>query len=399
MRNFGKAIKAIMAVMVFACLGLFLPGEAAAQWKVSSDDGKSFIKLGFLFQGQVEFLDNTTPYPYKGTGGGRVGLHVNHEVAQNIFIRRFRILGGGNIGDKLSFFFETDSPNLGKYNATNNHKIGSDRSADGWMFLQDAFITYSVSDSLKVDAGMLLIPDSHNSCQGAISLLPVDYGPFSFTASTPTESRVGRDYGAEVRGYLFENHFEYRLGVFQGVRNVEPQDVYAAAPFRYVARFVFSPFDAETGYFYTGTTHGAKKILGIGFSTDLQHTYRGYGADFFLDWPLESGNVFTVQVNYNYFDGDDTFAAVLPQNLWLAELGLYNKSSKLGFFSQVALRDFVQSENGDENRYQAGLAYWADGHRNNLKLAYTWVIRKFPGIHDDEVYYDQFVLQWQVFMF
>ena len=59
-----------------------------------------------------------------------------------------------------------------------------------------------------LDSGLLLTPNSHNSEQGAATLPPVDYGPYSFLHSTPTGSRVGRDYGLQGRGYLSSEHFE-----------------------------------------------------------------------------------------------------------------------------------------------------------------------------------------------
>ena len=48
--------------------------------------------------------------------------------------------------------------------------------------------------------------------------MATDYGPYTFAWSGPLQARVGRDYGVRARGYLFDDHLEYRASVMQGVR-------------------------------------------------------------------------------------------------------------------------------------------------------------------------------------
>jgi hypothetical protein len=55
--------------------------------------------------------------------------------------------------------------------------------------------------------------------------------------------------------------------------------------------------EADTGFFYTGTTHGQKKIIGIGASFDRQGNYCANSLDFFLDHPVNNGNAVTVQAS------------------------------------------------------------------------------------------------------
>ena len=73
---------------------------AAAQWQTESKDGKASIKLGFLIQPQLELLETVD----------------QDATSTNLFIRRLRLLVGGALGEHWAFFFETDSPNLGKTN-------------------------------------------------------------------------------------------------------------------------------------------------------------------------------------------------------------------------------------------------------------------------------------------
>ena len=241
---------------------------ASAQLEIDSKDGKASLKIGFLAQPQLEVLD--TP---DGTG-----------ESKNVFLRRLRVIFGGKISEKWTFFVETDDPNLGK--ATPDLATNPTGAKDsGNIYIQDAFVTYNASDLVKVDAGLIIVPFSHNYGQSAGTLLPVDFGPYTFTSATPTATRVGRDYGAQVRGYPLNQHLEYRLAVFQGVRGPE-----AVNSFRVAGRVVWYPFAADTGFFYGGTWQGTKRIVAIGAGFDTQKEYHWYAADAFVEQPMSKGS-------------------------------------------------------------------------------------------------------------
>ncbi len=345
---------------------------ASAQWQVASADGSSTLKLGVLLQPQAELIETAD--------GG--------DHSQNLFLRRARILLGGTYSERWSFFLDTDSPNLGKA------KPDGSKTSD--LFVQDAFVTYSAGDALKVDAGMMLMPLSHNHETSAGMLLPVDYGPFTFVESDPTTSKVGRDYGIQARGYILGKHLEYRAGVFQGYRGSDLAGGSGAGtePFRLTARAVWYPFEAETGYFYTGASHGAKKILALGATYDVQSSYSTVAADLFVDQPLASGAV-TFQVDWARLDGQDFLTSLPVQDTWLVEASYYYKKLRLGPFVQLASRDFAvdDASHADEERMQAGLAWWIRGHTINLKGAWTRITA--DGSPDR----DQAQLQLQVFWY
>jgi hypothetical protein len=337
---------------------------AQAQFEVASKDGKSSIKFGLLAQPQAEWIDTAS-------GDG---------TTQNLFVRRLRFLMGGKYGDKVSFFVETDSPNIGKADATGK------KNADT-IFMQDIIVTYTVSKGFMIDSGLLLTPNSHNSEQGATTLLPVDYAPYSFLASVPTGSRVGRDYGAQVRGYLASDHFEYRLGIFQGAREANSTN-----SFRTIGRVVWYPFEAETGFFYTGTNFGKKKILAIGASYDQQDSYKVPAFDVYFDWPVGK-NAVTAQVDQINYDGG-TFLTSLPkQDTTHVEAGFYFSSVKIGPFLQYNVRNYDDAAKADEKYSQIGLAWWASGHNFNVKLGYG----KFEKDHARDQ--NQVQLQAQLFFY
>jgi hypothetical protein len=346
-RHRGTTLVALVGGLIVTAWAV----PAAAQWQVDTKDGKANIKVGFLAQPQLEVLE--TP---DGTA---------HST--NLFFRRFRILFGGKVSDKWTYFFETDSPNLGKAvpDKTANPLGVKDT---GTIFMQDMFVTYNYSDAFKVDGGLILLGQSHNHLQSAATLLPVDYSPYSFLESGPTQERTGRDYGVQVRGYpgpSGNQHFEYRLGVFQGVRGVEARN-----PLRVHGRAVFYPFAVDNGFFYGGTFQGTRKLVAIGASVDAQKGYKSYGVDVFAEQPINKGqNGFTGQFNWLRFDGGTFLTALPKQDTYLIEAG-YHFNKTYTPFVQYAIRNFSLASTADQNSLQVGIAYWmSQSHQRNLKFS------------------------------
>ena len=339
-------------------------GAARAEWKIESKDGETYIKFGFLAQARADAVDQP-----------------DGETARDLYFRRLRLLLGGKLGKKWSFFIETDSPNLGK-----GEGDGSKGSSD--IFIQDAFFTYSHNNAFKVDIGQILIPLSHNSQQSAATLLPVDYAPFSFLNSGPTDSRVGRDYGVQFRGYLAKDHFEYRAGIFQGNRGEDSTN-----GFRYVGRAVFYPFEADKGFYYAGTTLGKKRILALGAGYETQEEYQAYSADVFYDQPIGDGDGLTLQAGLYHYDGDVIFLELPEQDAIQFEFGYYISGIKLMPFVTYYDRDFADETLVDQSIFQVGLGYYMKGHNRNLKASFGQI--RSDGADDRT----QILVQLQLFQF
>jgi len=350
--------------LLLACgVAVAAPADAQLQW--TSKDEKMNFKIGLLAQMQGEQAD------VAGT----------NDTATNLFFRRARVLMGFTLGEKLSVFFETDSPNLGKSN-----NAGVKDAND--MFIQDFVVTYKFSNQFMLDGGMLLVEPSYNHTQSAATLLATDYGPYSFVESGPLAERVGRDYGLRARGYLADSHLEYRAGVYQGARGTN-----AANDLRFTGRLMYSFFTPQVGLFYRGTSLGKTKTLSIGASYDVQEKYDSMGVDLFYDQPFGDGNAWVVQVDYVNPDGG-TFASTLPdQTNVLFETGFYFSSIKLQPFVQYASQNFDAAARVDEERLTVGLSYYINGHNNNLKLSYTDIK---PDVGESR---QQINLQWQIFQF
>lgn len=349
------------------------------------------IKLGFLLQPQYEVVG----HPTLDSG------------SQNLYLRRVRLLIGGTIFKDFEYFFDSDFANLFKANQTTGSK-----STPG-MNVQDAFGTWkAVGDQLKVDVGYMLPALNHNALQGATTLYSWDYFNNSFRHSAAFNSNgdpIGRDTGLQLRGLVLDGLLEYRVGLFQGRRNVsEDGKVGSRNMFRVAGRVQVNLLDPEPGFFYAGTYLGAKKILSLGASYDFQDSYKRWGVDAFADLPAGPG-VFTAQVNFVHADGDDFLVTpgatagdppvslLVKQSALMGEVGYLINDVNLSPIFRFEQQWFPDAENS-ETRIGGGLAFWPYGHNVNLKAFYQRVTpADAPMVAEHG--YNQFNLQTQFYVF
>lgn len=366
-----------------ATLALTLPLMAQAPVTVNVKDVN--LKLGMLAQPMYESVGSPNPRLEGST--------------QNLFMRRFRILFGGSIGQDLEFFFETDNSDIGK-------KADTGGKANLGMALQDAFISYKLTKDIKIDAGLLLVPGSHQGTQGATTLYGVDYSPYAFAQTNAFGNRAGRDTGVMVRGLV--GKLEFRAGAFQGRRSdaVADKAVASRNSLRVAARAQYNFFDVENGTFLSGTYLGAKKIFSIGAAVDKQDDYQSTALDAFLDWPMGSDTL-TAQVNVVDWDGGDwltkgltsAFTPLAKQKTAFAEAGYRFGATKLSPYVRFETRSMYKptSTVPDEKRTGLGLAWWFKGHTSNLKVYVQDIKPEAPGANLRS--YKQANLQWQTFFF
>lgn len=366
--------------------GIALPAMAQSPLEIKTDN--SSIKFGFLFQPQYESLGSPT----------------KDRESQNLFLRRTRFLVAGTLGSDFEFFFETDSANMGKSDAT-----GAKTAAT--MVVQDAVITWKADDAFKVDTGLMLIPFAHNSLQSAASLLSWDYFSYSFSQNAAFTTNVGRDLGVQVRG-LIAKQFEYRLGAFQGKRAAELAAIVAPPnglvqsrnAMRIAGRLQYNVFDAETGLFYSGSYAGAKKILSFGVGYDKQGDYTGTAYDVFFDWPLANKDVVTVQVNHVAFDGKTWLPTLTKQNGTSAEAGYRFSNLKFSPILRWEKKTFNihTATNLNETRIGGGLAFWLKGNNANVKVFYNQIKPEnvvIGTVLTKQHSYNQLNVQFQYFIF
>ena len=355
-----------MCRLVLCTLVLFIAGAGAAraQAVIKVNDTVN-LRFGALAQFQADWLEDPDA----------------DETQQNLFIRRVRLLFGGQVAKNVTFFIETDAANLGRTQAAGKNITPS-------MVIQDAYAEAALHESFAIDAGLMFIPFSRNSLQAAGTLLPIDYGTFTFTTSAATESTVGRDTGVQAKGLVAGKRVEYRLGAFQGARDEDSH-----RPFRYAGRVQVQLLDPEpAGFFYTGTYLGARRVATIATAFDTQEEYAAYDVDAFVDYPIGPGAV-TAQLAYNRIDGDTTFESLPKQDVVLFEAGYFLRQLRVTPVFQFTRRAIADTDEGDETRWSAGLNYWWSGHNANVKGAYGRIQPR--GLPDQ----NQFTIQLQVFFY
>ncbi|HEV3457207.1 MAG TPA: hypothetical protein VHG32_11660 [Thermoanaerobaculia bacterium] len=338
---------------------------AAAQLQWSAADGSSSLKLGVL--GQLQGQDIDTP--------------DGKQSAKDLYFRRLRLIGLFKYGDKLSVFFDTDDPNLGKGNADGTKNVNTS------MYIQDFVVTYAFAHEFQLDGGEILLAQSYNHNSSSAQLMPLDFGPFTFTETGAIQGNTGRDYGGQARGYLANDHLEYRLGAFQGNRGKNEVNA-----FRYAGRLSLWVFGAQTGLNYRGTSLGKVQSMEIGGSFDRQKQYSAYTGDFFWDQPLGNGDGITLQFDYTKWDGGTFLLDIPKQNTLLAEAGYYLSAIKTQPFFQYSKENFDHHSRPDQKRTTFGLGFFPLGHNSDAKFAYT----RLQGT--GQVSRSQYQLQYQIWI-
>jgi len=369
---------------------------AQAAFKVETPN-KSTIKLGLLVQPQFQSSQPRFGTPTSALNGW----------GENLYIRRTRVLLGGTLFGAFDYFFDTDFPNLflGQ-NVTTTDAMGVMttnvvKNTPG-MNIQDAFITWKAAgDLFKLDVGYMLPPLAHNAVQGATTLYMWDYFAYSFRQGNlfgSSGNPIGRDTGVQARGLVAGGVVEYRLGLFQGLRQAPTAtDSGARNFFRTTGRVQINLMDPETGFFYAGTYLGTKKVLSIGGSFDFQDTsttdaYKYFAGDAIVDLPLGPAGLLTAQVNVAHWDGGTTIA--LPKSTAvMGEAGFLIAAAHLSPIIHVE-HLWVTGPNNDETYSGGGLAFWPYGHNTNLKAFYTY--RKAQAAMNGG---SQVNVQWQLYFF
>lgn len=347
-----------------------------------------------------------------GFGGGSSAKPATWNRGFSLY--RARVLVGGQLSPRGSFFMETDLPSpigiqLGA--GVKNVKVAP--------ILLDCQFEYKFAEEFQVIAGMQLVSNNRNGLQGAAGLMANDFTyfqyPYNLFANSPLQGNFGRDLGVNTRGYLFKDRLEYRLGLFTG-RNLNGQ-----APLRTVGRLVYNFLTPEKDYYYAGTKLGSGNTVALGAGFDTQSTYSNLSADLFIDKPLGNAGSITLNAAFQHLSGGTdrtspySFAMLIPrQNVQFLELGYYFKKAKLQpwirYENQAVSAEREQTEIASIGAFDkthsskvfgGGLNYFFNGIGTNLRLSYTTRTFNLPttsGGFTSQTY-GQFWTQLQFFIF
>ena len=367
-----QLILATLATSLFAV-------SYANAYPVFVDEEKGIaVNVGALLQPWFQ----TTVAASEGQGSTApppgIGAPDRKSPSWDFFIRRARLMLWGSVNKELSYFIETDQPNLGK---------GGNFTVP--MFVQDAFLTYAFMPEFKIDFGLMLLPFSHHTVEGATGLNALDYHAdlIRFPAAF-----VFRDVGVQFRGLLLEDMLYYRVGIFEGVRNavvppITPPPVPPRPPLnetglpRITGQVRFNLMGSEPDFFLKGIYFSAKPLVSIGFGMDYQPNavyklngqpgaYFAGSIDAFAEYPLSADDELIGQANlFMYPEGASTIPGTnsLPAGAtaFYAQAGFRHK-----FIEPLVFVDYLKAKNNTLTIVapHAGVNFWVIKHQFNVKV-------------------------------
>jgi len=373
-----RALLCAPAVMVLA----LVTTPASAQLQIKNEDVT--IKFGIQGQFWADFTQDATA-PSAGNQG----------YAQNYYLLRARMMMGGNIGENISFFFQTDDPKLGlsPSGAAATKTLTTGNATSPGFLIQDAFVEYKVNPHLQLAGGEMLVPNSRQGLQSTLSYYTVNISAVSTVANSALSESALRDVGFQARGYFLDDRLQYRGGIFGGTR--DPDGRNAPRPALYLQ---YDFFDREKEYAYAGTALGKRKILAVDVGGDKQGAYRSETVNVANDTPVNGGDEVGLNVSVLHFDGRNKFIAIPDQNNYLLEGAYYFHKAKLQPFAKFETQDFVAAVNGtkDINRFGAGANYYIRGQNLKWTFQYTRALPQNGSIIRPS---NELTMQLQVFYF
>jgi len=245
--------------------------------------------------------------------------------------------------------------------------------------------------------------------QGAVGLSALDYhsGLIRFVEGS---HKVWRDAGVQLRGYVADQKFQYRLGVFNGAQGTALQrdqagrSVLTANPEdwpRVTGHVRYNILGKETDFFGKGIYFTAEPILSLGLGLDFQpdvvverptvldvnqvvlepgalRAALGIAADLFLDLPVADEQELVFQGAFFWYDHGYAFEVdALGQGTRVA-----HHNSGTGFLTEVGYRwrwlqpvfsaDWFKSKQrgADLLALRGGVNFWIRKHAANIKAEF-----------------------------
>ncbi len=382
----------------------------------------TWFRLGVQIQAWALYLQSPTTLANGDQGG----------YSFDLYLRRARFFIGAQIMKGVGAFVLFDSPNLGRTTQTG---AGTEMSPFvtsknfSPAIVQDAFAEVKLAgDAFMLEAGLMVVPFSHNGLQSTSSYLPLDVANTA-AVLVATSTSVLRDTGFQLKGYELDDHLEWRLFIGSGLRQPAHDTVPLAhnAP-RVTGHVQYQILDLDAkGYVYSGMTYGKRKLLGVSAGFDWQkgddigtgttNSYYGISAGVFGAYPLagdpspKGGDEIAYEAEFYRYDGgvpspggtgSATFA-IPKQNDFNVEVAYYNKDASLGVFGKFELAKYDDDSKalgaaGSKMWIGGGVKYFVQESLCNFTLFYQRT--QFPDADDTKVNgVNQFTLQLQAFYY
>jgi|GEM_PF-2539662 len=375
---------------------LFVSGAANATKIPIPIEGAT---LNVSFQLQTQFLVNQDGTPD--------GLSNSYDI----FIRRSRLLINGDLGPNFLYVIQLDNPNFGKFG-----------NFTGRALIQDAWVGWAPfgltgGNVLFVDAGILLVPASHNALESTTNFITADIDAASAFRLPGSALPNLRDTGIQLRGWALNKRIGFRGGIYE---QYTPATVIGSAPAnsttpagtlcdpaasqscvnpkRNPAFAAFVNFDLigseEGGWLYGAYKWGKDPILSVGLSGNYQSLalktpfgdltdQKLASADVYLNLPMSEQNELVVEAT-GYLNGNGTGSPNTGVG-FSAQAGY-----RFGFIAPYAAYDYFQAtscdsalptalsasclkvqDSLDSRNFRAGLNFFINKNLNHINLEFA----------------------------
>lgn len=350
---------------------------ASAATVYTNEEKGTTVNAGVLIQPWAQL---TAPGS-SGAGSSGIGAPDGSSPSLDFYLRRARLMLYGTVDHNLSYFIETDQPDFGKGGVFTSS-----------MFVQDAFLSYKFVPEFSIDAGMMLLPFSHHTIEGAVGLNAMDYHAQMIRYPT---SKILRDFGVQFRGLVFDDLLYYRVGVFEGVRQV---GVLAAVPAgqqpptirlndsglpRITGQLRLNILGAESDFFLKGIYFSKQPLLSVGVGADYQNKavvkpngqpgdYIALSGDVFAELPLSEDDEIIAKGNVFYYGQGSSPLASAAATGALARGGasfFVEAGFRHTWFEPLAFIEYLKGRDGTIEIISphAGVNFWISKHTFNLK--------------------------------
>lgn len=357
---------------IVVVLLLFHATLAHAQVAIKVNDNVSF-RLGAQFQAWADALQDPATRGY----------------AQNLFLRRIRFLLTGSVAPNVTFFFQTDNPNLGK----------TPKALGSGFLVQDAWFEWKLREEFAISGGEFLVPLSRHGLISTSTFQTLDISPTATVFAGPTQTNGLRDTGFQAKGYLIDGgRLEYRAAIFQGVRDPATSTAIASRnAFRRSGYVQYNFLEKEKGYVFAGTNRGTRKIFNLSAGYDGQRDYKAYSGALHTTIPVLKTNEVAALLQVVHYDGGNFIKNLPRQNDFLGEFDYYLAPLKIQPFVKFEDQKFGVSStpSKDVKRAGAGLNYYVMGQNLKLTGQYLRITPQNHAIRSS----NQFTVQVQVWYY
>jgi hypothetical protein len=254
----------------------------------------------------------------------------------------------------------------------------------------DAAAQFSLSPELNVWAGRMLSPSDRANMAGPYYSLGGGYwaGVASRYGYNGGIFR-GRDDGVTVWGNLLDGKLGYSVGAYEGhtfgigtltQNEAKAAGVQAADKPMVAGRLQYDFWDAEPGYYGTGTYLGSKDILAIGLAGRQQADgvltvggvgdYRSWSADYLLEKRLAGAGAVSLEAAYYDYDTDGIVLAEQGK-AWSAGAGYIFPVSRGSLQPYLRFQKFSADSGIDTRQQDAGVNWIIDGYNAQLGALYS----------------------------